>query len=102
MSKLVRRGIFRKLRPESPKVRPRGNANAQGLKSKGPVPPSAAAQAADGVAWGSPTTSANIETPPPVPLLTEPFETPALLEKPLYFTLNGIPVWMVVMPENCQ
>ena len=36
-----------------------------------------------------------------------PFATPALssveiLPLPLLMTLNGVPDWMTVMPENCQ
>src|SRR5882757_10087124 len=88
--KFVRVGFLRKLRPELPKVRPRGAVNAPGLSRRGPtlLPPGAT----NGLpVLALPTTSAYEPTPRPSP-------TPALsaapvpLEPPPLITLKGVPV----------
>src|SRR6266849_5556151 len=63
ISKLVRRGLVRELRPELPNVSPCGAANASGLYSLGPT--SLPLVTPD---RGSPTLSAN--DPLPTPLAT--------------------------------
>src|SRR5215472_6749863 len=94
ISKFVRLGFRRESLPESPKVKPRGAANALGLYKN---PAVCAAGVTGGIpALGSPTLSAK------VPTELTPLPTPALSEKPPNVTVKGVPVEKLVMPDHCQ
>src|SRR5947209_8587697 len=95
MSKFVRPGLVRMLRPELPNVNPVGAENAAGLNIKGPAPSMGTLPT---WALGFPTSSGN------EPALATPFPTPALSEgiepAPALNTLNGVPLWMLVIPDH--
>src|SRR5689334_14862837 len=91
-SKLIRPGPYKVLRPTLPKVRPVGVAYAAGLNINGPRTPGTSCAEACGL----PTISGR----DPVPT---PLATPAASPKSVpLVTLNGVPVWAMVMPETCQ
>src|SRR5260370_8327839 len=90
MSKFVRRGLRRLFLPESPKVSPRGTANAAGLYHSGPV---SGADARVKPELGLPTMSAR--EPEPTPAATPPL--PVGLS-----TLNAVPPAMPPLPHNCH
>src|SRR5579864_721578 len=93
MSKLVREGLFMELRPALPKVKPRGATKTVGLKRSGPGIPDALTMG--GAVLGFPTTSGYDDVPTELP-------TPALSPKMLLVTVNGVPVWKLVIPVSCQ
>ena len=102
MSKFQRLGLFSRLRPASPKVSPRGAANAAAFPSAGPKLFGLFAPTGAGP-WMSPTTSGKEETeeiPPATPALsgTEIPRAPY----PLLITVNGVPLCTVVTPESAQ
>src|SRR3974390_1193809 len=90
ISKFVLRGFRRTLRPEFPKVRPIGVANAAGLYHRGPKPrPGVRVKPV----FGSPTRSAREPEPTPA-------ATPALSVG--FRMLNGVPDEMLIIPEYSQ
>src|SRR5712671_4744333 len=88
MSKFVRRGMRRLFLPESPKVSPRGTANAAGLYHRGPV---SGADVRVKPVFGLPTMSAR--EPEPTPAATPPLSVGLS-------TLNGVPEEMPTMPDH--
>src|ERR1700751_385294 len=99
MSKLVRRGFVKLLRPSSPNGKPRGPTKAAGLKTAGPKPGLATCTTPD---VGSPTRSGSDETPFAATVFATPALSPGMPPTPPLVTVKGVPVWMRVIPDHCH
>src|SRR5262245_21601794 len=96
ISKFVRLGLLRELRPAFPWVSPRGATNVQGLPNRGPMVPRLAPE----VSQRAPGTKSGYESAPAPrarPALSST-EMPVLLA-PLT-TLKGVPLWNVRSEEH--